>query len=72
MRKSVQKTEQETEQEVKEPKTIKVSTVAIIVTVIVIAMASFWSGWVMRSADQARVQNEASTLAETYQLKVLK
>lgn len=51
---------------VNEPKTIKVSTVVKAVLVIIAITVSFIGGWNFRSADQARVQNEANALAQTH------
>lgn len=47
-----------------EPKTIKVKTLLIAIAIVATHFAVFVGGWTARSADQARVQAEASELAQ--------
>ncbi len=51
-------------EEIKQPKTIKVSTVVISVTFLALLLASFIGGWTMRSVDQSRIQSEARALTD--------
>lgn len=48
----------------KQPKTIKVKTIIITIVFIFALGLSFIGGWVARSADQSRVQTEATALVQ--------
>jgi len=50
------------EQVTKQPRTIKVRTVIIALVIVAALFASFVAGWNVRSADQSRVNAEASAL----------
>lgn len=52
------------QEEAKQPRTIKVRTVVIAIAIVTALFASFVAGWTSRSADQARVQSEATALVQ--------
>jgi len=58
------KLKMELQQPIKEPRTIKVRTVIIAIVIVFALFASFVAGWTYRSADQARVQSEATALVQ--------
>lgn len=58
------KKELKTEELIKQPKTIKVSTVVVSVLVLAAIITSFIGGWFAHGADQQRVKQEAAHIVQ--------
>lgn len=55
---------EQTTEVIKEPRTVKVSSVVISVLVLAAILASFITGWFMHGADQDRVRQEAAHIVQ--------